>query len=258
MRLVKIPSSQGCLGKNLGCEEAPDKIVDCIKHFYVNEDRKINEFSVEKIDVVKDNIELTNENISEVKFDGFPVFLGGDHSITYSLFKKFAKEFNNVGLVIFDAHPDCVNNFKPPTHEDFLRVLIEEGILKKENIVIVGLRNWSKKELDFLEQNKIKFFTMKQLFGNLYNICDTVMEIARGFDNFYLSLDIDVVDPAFAPGTGYCVAGGFSSRELIYFLQRMNLLKNFRAMDLVEVNPKKDVNDITVNLAAKLLVEIIK
>lgn len=256
MRLVKIPNSQGCLGKNLGCEEAPEKVIEFVRHFYINEDKRIFEFNIEHVNIVRDNLELTNENISKVKFNNFPIFLGGDHSITYPLFKKFAEEFENPGIVIFDAHPDCVNNFKPPTHEDFLRVLVEDRILKKENIIIVGLRNWSKGELDFLEQNKIKFFTMKQIFGNLYNLCDSVMELARGFDNLYLSLDIDVTDPAFAPGTGYPVAGGFSSRELIYFLQRMKLLKNLRAMDLVEVNPKKDINNITINLAAKILVEM--
>ena len=135
MRLVKIPSSQGCLGKNIGCEEAPDKIIDCIKHFYVSEDKNAIEFSVDKTDVVKDNIEMTNENISKMGFSNFPVFLGGDHSITYPLFKKFAKEFSDVGLVMFDAHPDCVNNLNPPTHEDFLKVLVEEGILDSFDIV---------------------------------------------------------------------------------------------------------------------------
>ncbi|MEM4368887.1 MAG: arginase family protein, partial [Candidatus Woesearchaeota archaeon] len=78
------------------------------------------------------------------------------------------------------------------------------------------------------------------------------------FDGLYVSIDIDVVDPAFAPGTGYPEPGGFSSRDLIYFLQRLRLLKNFMALDVVEINPLKDVQDLTVKLGAKLLVESYK
>ena len=82
-----------------------------------------------------------------------------------------------------------------------------------------------------------------------------VMEKARKFENLYISLDIDSVDPAFAPGTGCIEPGGLASRELIYFIQRLKLLKNLRMMDIVEVNPKIDVNNMTSKLAAKVIGE---
>ena len=87
------------------------------------------------------------------------------------------------------------------------------------------------------------------------NICDALMESAKNFDGLYVSFDIDAVDPAFAPGTGYPEPGGLTSRELFYFVHRLKNLKNLKAFDIVEVNPEKDINDITSRLAAKLCVE---
>ena len=89
------------------------------------------------------------------------------------------------------------------------------------------------------------------------NICDAVMESAKDFDGLYISIDIDSVDPAFAPGTGYPEPAGLSSRELLYFIHRLKKLKNLKAVDIVEVNPEKDLNDITSRLAAKLCVELV-
>jgi arginase family enzyme len=253
MRVVKVKSSQGCLGRNKGCEKAPDEILDELENFYLNERGFREKFEVVECDVVENNIEETNDNIAKIEGD---IFIGGDHSITYASFIGFSKKFNNPGLVIFDAHPDCENNFKPPSHEDFLKVLIEDGFLKKENVIIVGVRNWHKKEFYYLKANKIRYFQMKNM-KNIEDVCDTVMELSRGFDGFYLSIDIDCVDPAFAPGTSFIEPGGMSSRDLIYFIQRLKLLKNFKRVDIVEVNPDKDISRLTVKLAAKILSELL-
>ena len=82
------------------------------------------------------------------------------------------------------------------------------------------------------------------------------MSVAKNFEAMYISIDIDSVDPAFAPGTGYIEPAGLTSRELLYFLSRLLLLKNFRMADLVEVNPDKDFKNLTVKLAAKIIAEI--
>ena len=72
----------------------------------------------------------------------------------------------------------------------------------------------------------------------------------------YFSIDIDVLDPAFAPGTGYIEPGGLSTRELIYLIQRIKLLKNIRKYDLVEVNPDRDISLTTCKAAAKIVKEL--
>lgn len=253
MRVVKVKSSQGCLGKNKGCEKAPDEILKELENFDLNECGFRGEFKVVDCNIVENNLEETNEHIMNTEGD---VFVGGDHSITYASFIGFAKKFENPGLLIFDAHPDCENNFKPPSHEDFVKVLIEEGVLKKENLIIVGVRNWHKKEFYFLKDNKIKYFHMRKM-RDIQDVCDTVMELCREFDGLYLSVDIDCVDPTFAPGTGFIEPGGMSSRDLFYFIQRLKLLKNLKRVDIVEVNPEKDVNSMTVKLAAKILGEFL-
>ena len=262
MKLLKIPAING-LGKTNGCEEAPEKVISCLKEFYLNEDGMLPVFDIEDIEVEKANIEKTNENIYRRVNTGLDeshqlMVLGGDHSVTYPCFKAFSEKFENAGIVIFDAHPDCVNNFKPPTHEDYLRVLIEEGLLKKENIILVGLRNWHKEEYKFLRDNKIKFFNMKEISNeNIHEISESIMAVARNFNALYVSIDVDAVDPAFAPGTGYREPGGLTSRELLYFLNRLKLLKNLKVIDLVEINPGKDMNELTVKLGAKILSEMV-
>lgn len=262
MKLIKIPLING-LNKTKGCEKAPDKIVSFLKQFYLNEDGMLPFLDTEEIKIDNSNIEDSNkiiyDKIKESLHQAEKItILGGDHSVTYPCFKALSDNFENVGLIIFDAHPDCMQDFTPPTHEDFVKVLIKEGKLKKENIVLVGLRNWHKDEYKFLKENKIKYFNMKEIsMEGLHEVSDSIMSIARNFSSLYLSIDIDVVDPAFAPGTGYIEPAGLTSRQLLYFLKRLKLLKNLKMIDLVEINPDKDNNDITSKLGAKIISEMV-
>jgi len=261
MKIIKIPFSAGGLGKTSGTELAPDKIVNELKEIFLNEQGVKPEFIVESVKANNSNISETNENIYNhlMQNDEMPVIIGGDHSITYACFKAFSKQFDNPGIIIFDAHPDCENNFSPPTHEDFLRVLIEENYVKRGNVILVGLRSWHKNEYDYLKKNKIKFFSMKEIANeNIKEVSEAVMSAALQFGSVYVSIDIDILDPAFAPGTGYLEPAGLSSRELIFFLQRLSNLRNLKAVDLVEVNPKLDISNLTVKTGAKIISELFK
>ena len=158
MKIVKLPAKNG-LHNTDGTELAPDKIVEKLKQeIYSNEAGLKPNPKVESIPVDTSNIEQTNQNIEEyfMQNDEIPIVLGGDHSITYACFKAFSKRFPGAGLLVFDAHPDLMNDFTPPTHEDYLRVLITQGYLKPEKIVIIGTRNWHQNEQQFLKQNRIK------------------------------------------------------------------------------------------------------
>ncbi|MEK6835506.1 MAG: arginase family protein [Nanoarchaeota archaeon] len=242
MKLVKIPYSQGT-DVNKGCEKAPDEIIKQLNDIWSNENFQDSKY------------EIIDSNLEELK-DG-DIFIGGDHSISYYIFKKFLSNKSNPGIIIFDAHPDLYQHFNTPMHEDWLYFLIEEKLIKPENVILIGIRNPDVKEVGFIKDYKIKYFTTRQLFNNLQNHCDTIMELARNFSDLYISIDIDVLDPAFAPGTGYIEPAGLSTRELIYLLQRIKLLKNIRKYDLVEVNPDKDFNLITCKTAAKIIKELI-
>jgi len=259
MKILKIPFSNGGLGKTKGTELAPDKITSYLKKDSLNENNTLPLFNIEQIEINQDNIEETNKTIfQKVKknlTNPKTILIGGDHSITYPSFKAFS-ELANPGLIIFDAHPDCMHNFTPPTHEDFVKTLIKNNILNPENIILVGLRSWHKDEYTFLKENNIRFFTMKQLHQDFHHITETIMENARKFSNIYLSIDIDVVDPAFAPATGYPEPGGLTSRQLIDMLQKIKNLKTIKMIDIVEVNPTKDKYNITSKLAAKIITEV--
>ena len=150
-----------------------------------------------------------------------------------------------------------MQDFEPPTHEDFVKVLINKNHLKKENLILVGLRNWHKDEYEFLKKNKIRYFPMKDLTQeNLHDITDSIMYIAKKFSPLYISIDIDVIDPAFAPGTGYPEPAGLTPRQFLYILHRIKNLKNIKIIDLVEINPEKDKNNLTSKLGAKIIAEL--
>ena len=106
------------------------------------------------------------------------------------------------------------------------------------------------------KEKKIKYYSMKEIFQTgIHEVIDGVMETARQWKSFYLSIDIDACDSAFAPGTGITEPGGLSARDLIYSIQRIGLLENLGMIDIVEINPEKDVNEMTSILAAKLIKE---
>ncbi len=257
MNLIKINFSGGALGKNEECINAPDAVVSELSKSLLNENKTltiphIGRFSVENSDIEEAHSKIF-ERASKLKLEN-TIFIGGDHSITYSLVKAFCSKTKNPGLVVFDAHPDLMPPFKPATHDNYLRMLIEEGIINPENVVLIGVRAIDKQELDFLQENRIRYLAMNQLHEDKESILH-IMEFLRTFDDVYLSLDIDVADPASAPGTAYREVGGLTSRELLHCVQKLRLLKNIKWMDIVEINPAKDINNITVKLGAKLVQE---
>lgn len=270
MFVVKVPGING-LGKTKGCKTSGNEILKFLKEIYSNEQGKEIDFAkldLEEIHLDDDNLEFTNELIYKNSFEAYEtkpktIFLGGDHSVSYSLTRSFFDYCENNGkepcLIVFDAHPDCMEpvDSKFPTHEEWLRNLIEDGFPFK-NILLVGIRNSYKDESDFLKQKGIRVISMNQLLEDLNTTCEVIMEFAHGKE-LYLSIDIDVIDPAFAPSTGYIEPGGLSSREFIYLIQRINKIKGLRAVDIVEINCEKDkeFGNRTVKLGAKILSELI-
>ncbi|MDD5012137.1 MAG: arginase family protein [Candidatus Nanoarchaeia archaeon] len=268
MFIVKIPGING-EGKTKGCERAGNAILEELKNIHSNESGNIIDtklLDLEEIHLDNSNLELTNkliyENSLEI-FDEKPkvIFLGGDHSISYSIGKAFLEHCKNQRkkpcLIIFDAHADCMEPIEEPTNEEWLRKLIDDGF-PSENVLIVGARNIHQDEIKFIKENKIKTLSMSALTEDLNDMCDTIMEFANGKE-LYISIDIDVIDPAFAPATAYPENGGLTSRQFVYLIQRMKRIKTLRAIDLVEINEKEDkkYNNMTVKLGAKILSELL-
>jgi arginase family enzyme len=271
MFIVKVPGING-LGKTRGCEKAGNEILKVLKEeIYSNESGKpieMDKLDLEEIHLDNSNLDRTTKLLYKNSLNIFEskpkaIFLGGDHSISYPTTRAFLDYCENSGkepcLIVFDAHPDCMPVTKGcekyPNHEEWLRALIEQGFPTK-NILLVGVRNSDINELEFLKEKNIRIINMNQLLENLEETCEIIMEFSDKKE-LYLSLDIDVVDPVFAIGTGYKEPGGLTSREFIYLLQRINKIKSLRAVDLVEINPEKDEDNLTVKLGAKILSEIV-
>lgn len=261
MFIVKVPGVNG-LGKTEGCQKAGNAILSVLREEVLsNEEGKPIEFGkldLEEIHLDNSNLELTNKLIYENSFESYgeharTIFLGGDQSISYSLTRAFFDYCETSGkepcLIVFDAHSDVEQSSgRFPTNREWLSKLIEDGFPTK-NILLVGVRN---SNLKFLKEKGIKIISMNQLNENLADTCDSIMEFSSGKE-LYVSLDIDVVDPCFAPSTAYPEPGGLTSRQIIYLMQRINKIKNLKALDIVEI--KEDT--FTIKLGAKILSELI-
>jgi len=271
MFVVKVPGVNSNLGSK-GCEKAGNEILKFLKEAKVSnelgEQILLEKLDLEEIHLDNADLKLTNKLIYKNALEIFEtkpktIFLGGDHSISCSICKAFLDYSNENSrepcLIIFDAHPDCkIYNKKEdffPENRTWLRKLIEQGF-PTNNILLIGVRNLDKDEKEFLKSNQIRNISINSLLENIEETCEIVMEFSDRKD-LYLSLDIDVVDPVFAPGSENLEIGGLTSREFIYLIQRLNKIKHLRAIDLVEINPLKDKGNLTVMLGAKILSELI-
>jgi len=265
MIIIETPGING-LGKTSGVEHAPKKIIKNLKEIYSNSSNKSIDFqniNTKNLELKNNIPEEDNKIIYNEAFNLFqkkenPIFLGGDHSISYSTTRAFFDHCDTSKLepclIIFDAHPDLMQpvDKKFPTHEEWLRQIIEDGFPIK-NILLVGNRNSDEKELEFIEKHNIRQISIDQIQENLEEATHIIMEFSR-HKELYVSIDIDIIDPAFAPATYYTEIGGLTSSQFIYISSRISKMKNLRGIDIVEINPEKDTKEkLTLKLGAKIL-----
>jgi len=189
--------------------------------------------------------------------DTIPVCVGGDHSILLPILRAMHAKHGPVALIQFDAHSDTWDQYwgMKYSHGTPVRRAIEEGLLAEPYILQIGLRGqlYNSHDLDFAREHKIATITAEEFHERGLA---PVRKKLKPFKNrkVYLSLDIDVVDPAFAPGTGTPQVGGFSSVQILDLVRALAGL-NFVGCDLVEVSPQYDSAEITSLLAANLVFE---
>ncbi len=174
------------------------------------------------------------------------IILGGEHLITLGTYMSFPKE---TGYLVFDAHYDLRNEYADIklSHASYLRRIVEKR--GAENIVHIGARAFVKEELAFLTENKIKTISDKNIReGNGPRL---IKDAISTFDKIYTSFDLDVLDPAFAPGVGNPESVGITSRELFDMIHSLGD-KQITGVNIVELNPTHD-NGATASLAAKIM-----
>ena len=243
-----------------GCRFGPDAIRDAFNNIEIFQPEfgvdletvNINDLGNTKTTVVATEMLQMVENItSELKKQNKQmIILGGEHLITLGSFTCFPKD---TGYVVFDAHYDLRDQYADIklSHAAYLRRIVEKR--GSENIVHVGARAFVKEELVFLKEHNIATVSDKEIRDG--NGAKLLNDITSTFDNLYLSIDLDVLDPAFAPGVGNPEAVGISSREL-YELVTTLQNKKIVAADIVELNPTYD-NGATASMAAKMMSTII-
>jgi len=190
---------------------------------------------------------ITTELISKNKQ---LIILGGEHLITLGTYPCFPK---NTGYIVFDAHYDLRDEYANTklSHAAYLRRIIEKQ--GSDTITHVGARSYVKEELAFKKEHNVKSISNMDIRDG--KAVKMIKDTASVFDKLYVSIDLDVLDPAFAPGVGNPEAVGITSRELYDMICALED-KNIIAADIVELCPEFD-NGSTAAIAARLMSAII-
>ena len=174
-----------------------------------------------------------------------PICLGGDHAITYPIVKGFRNKYDKLSILHFDAHPDLYDNFdnNPHSHASPFARIMENHLA--DRLVQVGVRTATGHQREQAKRFGVEMIEMRELSGDLRLEFDSPV---------YVSVDIDGLDPAYAPGVSHPEPGGLSPRQVIDTIQRLQ--GRLVGADIVEVNPRRDYHDLTAVVAAKILKEI--
>ncbi len=243
-----------------GCRFGPDAIRDSfnnIEVFHPDLQVDLETVNIEDLGntrhtaVASEMIDMVKKITTELVAKQRQLFiLGGEHSITYGAYTSFPKE---TGYVVFDAHYDLRDEFADTklSHASYLRRIVEER--GSENILHVGARAFVKEELEFLKENNIKTISDREIREGKGP--QLLKDHVSTFDTIYSSFDLDVLDPAFAPGVGNPEAVGIDSRELFDLIHSFEDTK-VTGVDIMELNPYHD-NGSTASLAAKIMSTLI-
>lgn len=173
--------------------------------------------------------------------------LGGDHAITYPIIKAYQEVYPKLDILHIDAHADLYQEYEgdPFSHACPFARIMEDGLVNR--LVQVGIRTLNRHQSEQANRFGVEIYPMNS----------GPDELRLKFENpVYISLDMDALDPAFAPGVSHREPGGFSTREVLSILQ--NLDANVVGADLVEFNPDQDLGDTTAYVGAKLTKELLR
>jgi agmatinase len=206
-------------------------------------------------------LEEATEKISRA--GKIPVILGGDHSIASADVAGIAKHrgLGKISMIHFDAHADTgEDQFGALVgHGTPMRRLIESGHVRGDRFLQLGLRGYwpDDKTLNWMRDQGMRSYEMTEIHHRGLNkvLDESFVTLTDGCDGVFLSVDIDVVDPGMAPGTGTPEPGGMTSRELLEAVRRICLELPVVGIDVVEVAPPFDSADITAILANRVVLE---
>ncbi len=182
---------------------------------------------------------------SLLKRQVYVLSLGGDHSISYPILRAYKNEYDKITILHLDAHPDLYDELDGNrySHASPFARIMEEKLATK--LVQVGVRTMNHQQREQAERFGVEVIDMLECQHGI---------TSKFHEPIYLSLDLDVLDPAFAPGVSHHEPGGLSTREVIKRIQDIDV--PIIGADIVEFNPKRDIFDMTAMVAAKFVKEI--
>jgi agmatinase len=204
---------------------------------------------------VKRSVEIISDFISSESIlkNKKTVILGGEHTVTLGSLPLLTK---NTLLIVFDAHADLRDTYlgEKYCHATVIRRISEN--IPSESIILIGSRAIDAEEMDYIKKHKIRLFTSRYI--NTYGagqVVNRLKEELEGYTKVYLSVDIDVLDPAFAPGVGTPEPLGLDIYTLFTLLKSILESKEVIGIDIVETNPLVDKGYQTSSVAAKIILE---
>lgn len=239
-----------------GCADAPNKIWDAFNCDSANTcTERGRDLGKDDFFSFQGNINLSSGNkvIEEIALHAsgiaaqgiYPLFLGGDHAITFPLVKGLSDKYKDLNILHFDAHPDLYEEFEGDRYYHscpFARIM-EAGLAKR--LVSIGIRTMTPHQKEQADRFDVETVDMMSFDPKIATELDGPV---------YLSLDLDVLDPAFAPGVSHHEPGGMTTRELISAIQSFK--GTLVGADIVEYNPYRDIQNVTAMVSAKLMKEI--
>ncbi|XWN51771.1 formimidoylglutamase [Anoxybacillus flavithermus] len=190
------------------------------------------------------------------------IALGGDHSITFPVVSGWQKQKGKIGMIQFDAHHDLRNlEDGGPTNGTPFRRLIEAGVIDGSQLVQIGLRDFanSRAYTEYGKQRGVTMYTVEEVYRlGIQTIIEKSMQMLSSVDAVYVSVDMDVLDQAFAPGCPAIGPGGMDSRTLLQAILLLARYDKVQAMDIVEIDPTIDFRQMTSRLAAWFILQFLK
>jgi len=185
--------------------------------------------------------------VIEVLKDKIPIVLGGDHSIT----AEVLKQFKDVTVIYFDAHPDVIASM-----QHYFGSVLTDAEVDLGKCIEIGVREPEIEELKILKKERLQVITAEDFYEQgLPWVWEQIKKKAKG--KVYVSVDLDVFDPAFAPGVSTPVPGGLNFNQVLYLMKRIMKELDVVGFDIMELTPRYDHDDRTAHLATKLLLEMI-
>jgi len=229
-----------------GTKKAPKEIIKASKELEQYDEELEKEPYEVGITTLKEINSLND--LENLKTDKFLIAIGGEHTISLPLIKKHNQE--NLSILQIDAHADLKDSFEnnKMSHACVMRRVFEIN----KNITQVGVRSLEKKEYDFIKENNIKTFFMKDLIYNSNYINEIINSLK---ENVYLTIDLDSLDPSIIPDVGTPEPGGLRYYQLLSLLKELFRRKNVVGIDIVELKPNKETNSDYI--VAKLIYKMI-